>query len=296
MSRSARRRGQAVTEVSLGLLLLVPVLLGAIYLAEASIFRLEATEAATEPLWDATAYQQNSYTGAFDRTPGAAGAASGNANARMRSRTMVFTRADPARVSCTIGGTPLGLSISSTSNVYADNGGMSCTSRLTVDPKGLTRFLLDQGGRDSFFKEPLANMQRQFDFCQTEKCLPFQMAIGDWGLTNRNQEDAECALTMSGCANQGFFDFSQRVYERYRTGGGTRGRQYLRFVEGMVGTPPNGLTNLLDFQMSFRGEESNFTQRVPVSEGEPEWKTSPGSVGAWAASYGGRTPRFLGLP
>lgn len=296
MRRAAHRRGQAITEVSLGLLLLVPVLLGAIFLAEASIFRLEATEAATEPLWDATAQQQNSYTGAFDRTGAAAGIASNQANARMRSRTMVFTRADAARVTCTTGGTPLGLSISATSNVYADNGGMSCTSRLLVDPRGLTRFFLDQGGSGSFFKEPLANMQRQFDFCQTEKCLPFQMAIGDWGLTNRTQEDQECALTMSGCANQGFFDFSQRVYERYRTGGGTRGRQYQRFVEGMVVVPPNGITNLLDFQMSFRGEESNFTQRVPVSEGEPEWKTSPGGVGTWAASYAGRSQRFLGLP
>ena len=285
-----------MTEVALGLLLLVPVLLGAIYLAEASIFRLEATEAVTEPLWDATGYQQSSYSGAFDRTPGAAGTASGNANARMRSRTMVFTRADPARVRCTIGGTPLGLSITATSNVYADNGGMSCTSQLVVDPRGMTRFLLDQVGRGAMFKEPLANMQRQFDFCQNEECRPFQMAIGDWGLTNRTQEDQECALTMSGCANQGFFDFSQRIYERYRTGGGTRGRQYQRFVEGMVVVPPNGLTNMLDFQMSFRGEESNFTQRVPVSEGEPEWKTSPGGVGTWAASYAGRSPRFLGLP
>ena len=286
------RRGQAITEVALGLLLLVPVLLGAIFLAEVSIFRLEATEAATEPLWDATAYQHQSYVGAFNRTPGAAGAATNLANGRMTSRTMVFTLASPATTQCTAG-SGLGLTISPTSGVYQDNGGISCTSRLRVDPKGMTRFFVDRG-QGGYFKESLARMERNFDFCQNESCRPFVMAIGDWGLTNLNAEDAECRLTMGGCANEGFFDFSQRTYERYRTGGGTRGRQHIRFVEGMVQVPPNGLNTVTDFQMSFRGEESSFTERVPVSEGDSEWKTSPGALGNWAGSYGARATRFLG--
>lgn len=290
-----RARGQAVTEVALGLLLIVPVLLGAIFLAEVSIFRLEATEAATEPLWDATAYQHNSYTGVFDRTPGAVGAATNLANGRMRSRTMVFTRANAARTQCTAG-TGLGLTISPTQGVYQNNGGVSCTSQLAVVPNGLTRYFVDQPGeRGAFFKEPMRRMQRNFDFCQNESCRPFVMAIGDWGLTNLGGEENECELTMSGCANPGFFDFSRATFEANRRGDGTRGRQHVRFVEGMVQSPPGGINTVTDFQMSFRGEESTFTQGVPVSEGDRDWKTSPGSLGAWAASYGARSgSRFLG--
>ena len=52
----------------------------------------------------------------------------------------------------------------------------------------MTRFFVDKG-QGAMFKEPLARMQRQFVFCGTEKCRPYVMAIGDWGLTNRNGED-----------------------------------------------------------------------------------------------------------
>lgn len=284
-------RGQAVTEVALSLLVLVPILLGAIYLAEASMFRLEATEAATEPLWDATGYANNSYTGGFNRTPGAASAASTNANARMRPRTMLFTQATAPAVRCTAG-TGLGLTITPTSSVYTDNGGISCTSQLTVDPRGLTRFFLDRG-QGAMFKEPLDNWRRQFSFCQNEDCRPYVMAIGDWGLTNQNGEENECNLTMGGCANAGFFDFARTTYQSHRRGNGTLNRSFVQLVEGVVRETPAELASMTDFQMSFRGEESGFIQGVPVSEGDRNWRTSP-SLGAWGASHGMRSEGFLG--
>jgi hypothetical protein len=156
----------------------------------------------------------------------------------------------------------------------------------------MSRFFLEQG-RGGFFKESMARMSRSFAFCENEACSPFVMAIGDWGLTNLSLEDQECELTMTGCTNQGFFDFSKNTYEAHRTGGGTRSRAFLRFVQGVVVEVPNDLGRMTDFQMSFRGEESTFTEDVPVSEGEPEWKTSP-ALGAWADSYGARSSRFLG--
>lgn len=291
--RRLNNRGQAVTEVALGILVMIPIIVGGIYLAEASMFRLEATEAATEPMWDATAYQQNSYTGAFNRTPAAAGAATSRANARASPRSMVFNRASAAQMQCNAG-SGLGLTIGPTAGVYTDNGGISCTARLTVDPQGITRFFVDRGP-GAMFKEPMGNMLKNFSFCETEKCRPFVMAIGDWGLTNRGGEDNECNLTMDGCANQGFFDFAKSTYEANRTGAGTRNDAYVQYVEQVVQQTPANLARLTDFQMSFKGEESGFIQDVPVSEGEPEWRTTP-SYGAWEDSYGARSTKFLGLP
>ncbi len=286
-----KARGQAVTEVALGLLLLVPIVLGGIYLAEVSMFRLEATEAATEPLWDATAYQHNSYIGAFNRTPRAANSATTAAQQRQTARAMIFTQASSPTVACSAG-TGLGLSITPTSAVYADNGGISCTANLTVDSKWLPRSFLDTG-TSGFFREPLESFQRQFRFAQNEARAPFTMAIGDWGLTRLNGEDQECRLTMGSCANQGFFDFSDSVYQAHRSGGGTQSRAFLRFVEQVVMEVPADLGTVTEFQMSYRGEPG-FTEQVPVSEGDRPWRTSP-SLGAWGASHARRNPGYLGL-
>lgn len=289
--RSRGNRGQAVTEVALCLLVLVPMIIGGLFLAEASMFRLKATEAATEPMWDATAYPHNSYTGVFNRTPGAVLTATAKANARSTPRQLLYTSASAPKVTCTAG-SGLGLTIGPTSGVYSDNGGMSCASSMVIDPKGMTRFFADQGP-EGFFKEPIEKMVRTFTFCQTRKCQPFVMAIGDWGLTNLNGEDSECALTMSGCANSGFYDFSKSIYEAHRTGAGTLNDAYIEYVEKVVQQTPADLAKLTNFQMSFRGEESGFIEKVPVSEGESDWHTTP-SFGAWEPSYAARSSSFLG--
>ncbi len=294
MTRPKRlsNRGQAATEVALGILVMIPIITGGLFLSEAAMFRLKATEAATEPLWDATAYQQQSYTGTFNRTPGAAATASAKANARSKARTLVFSQSSKPAVQCTAG-SGLGLTITPTAGSYQDNGGISCTSQLTVDPQGITRFFVDTGS-GAMFKEPMDNMLKHFSFCQNEACRPFVMAIGDWGLTNQGGEDNECNLTMGGCANPGFFNAAKRTYEANRTGDGTQNPAYVDFVKGVVQEVPANLARMTDFQMSFKGEESGFIQGVPVSEGEPDWHTTP-SFGAWAASYGTRSSRFLGL-
>jgi hypothetical protein len=290
--RSRNNRGQAITELALGILVTIPIIVGGLFLAEAAVFRLKATEAATEPMWDSTGYRQQSYTGVFNRTPAAAATASAGANARARSRTMIFTRGSAPQARCTAG-SGLGVSISPTAAVYADNGGQSCTSSLVVDPHGITRFFLDQGP-NGFFKEPMNNMLKHFSFCQNERCQPYVMAVGDWGLTNLNGEGEECNLTMGGCANSGFFSAARTVYEANRTGAGTRNDAYVQYVEQVVQQTPANLSRLTDFQMSFKGEESTFIQSVPVSEGESDWATTE-TFGAWGDSYGARNSKFLGL-
>lgn len=290
-----RARGQAITEVTLGLIVLVPMLLTAIYLAEAAMFRLEATEAATEPLWDATAYSQQQYVGAFVQSPAAIATAEGRANARMKARTWLFTQASAPVVTC--GGAPdMGFAIAGTGAAYQENGGISCSSQLTVDAKGLTRFFLDQG-RGAMFKEPMANLRRNFSFCETRKCTPFKMSIGDWGMTDQGTEPAECPLTMDGCTNQGFFAKAKGTYEANR-GWGTRGRSNQRFMEALINRVPipQDYQRVKDFQMSFRGEDSSpvFQEDVPVVEGDRKWRTTP-ALTVRKDSYDMRTARFLGM-
>jgi hypothetical protein len=284
-----RRRGQAMVELVLGLLVLIPILLGGIYFAEASTFRLKATEAATEPLWDATAYQQQSYTGSWNRTPAAVGVALAEANGRMRPKQGVFTKAARPKLACEAGA-GLSAPIAIMAGIYADNGGMACGAELTVDPRGIARSFLE--GSNGFFREPLANMARSFRFQQTESGKRFVMAVGDWGLTDLGGEGEECELTMGGCANQGFFDFAQATYESNR-GAGTSSQAHTTFVQALLVVPPANVAAVTDFQMSFRGSESGFTQGVGPSEGAADWKTSP-ILGAWGASYAVRNNGFLG--
>jgi hypothetical protein len=184
--------------------------------------------------------------------------------------------------------------VGSTSRAYSDNGGMSCTSALTVDPKGMTRFFLDQGDRGAMFKEPLDNFQRNFDFRQNSKREPYVLAVGDWGLTNRNGEDAECRLTMDGCANGGFFGAAKGVYQANQGPGGTTRRPHINFLTALLTVPPQDFNRVTEFQMSFRGEESLFAEQVEVNEGEREWLTTPYLLSRRLA-YQNRNAKFLGL-
>jgi len=284
-------RGQSVTELSLGLLVLVPALLTGIFLAESSIFRLDATEAATEPLWDATAFSQQQYEGgAFVLTPGAISTAVSRANGRMRARMMVFATASAPVVSCggapdmgyTVGGSPL-----------QENGGIACNSQLVVGDRFLPRFFLDQGP-GGFFKESLGNLRRAFVFRENEKDTTLKMAIGDWGLTKQGNEPEECPLTMDSCTNNGFFGKARATYFLNNTSGGVRGRDNVYLVQGMIDRVPIPVDypRVTDFQMSYRGE-SGFEERVPVIEGDREWFTTP-FLYARADAYNARNNQFLG--
>ncbi len=285
------RRGQAVTELALGLLVLVPTLLGAIYLAEAFIFRIEATEAASEPLWDATAEKQHEYEGAWVQTPGAIALAQGKVNGRMRARKLVLTEMSAPQVQCgpaapmayVVGGVP-----------YQDSGGISCNSRVRVDAYGLSRGFIDSSP-SGFFQEPLANWKRNFDFCGTRKCRAFQMAIGDWGLAKQGAEMNECTLTMDSCENNGFFAKAKATFDMKPDQRGTKAEWHRYFMESLIDKAPipDQYPRVTDFQMSFQGE-TNFMEDVPVIEGDREWRTTPFLLSR-LDSYNARSDGFLGL-
>ncbi|MBL8953449.1 MAG: hypothetical protein JNK82_21925 [Myxococcaceae bacterium] len=287
----SRARGQAITELSLGLLVLVPTLLIGIYLAETSILRLEAPEAATEPLWDATAYSQQQYVGGFVLSPGARATAQGEAQARMTGRTMVYTRASAPVVRCG-GAGDMGYAVGGVMGAYAENGGISCTAELHTGDRDLTRGFLDES--DGFFREPLNAIRRQFVFRENQRGNGFKMAIGDWGLVAQAQEANECRLTMDSCENPGFFGKAQTVFNQNINIFGRRGTNHRHFMSELMNrtTPPQDFDRVTDFQMSFQGE-GDFMEDVPVVEGDREWRTTP-FLKSRADAYAARSAVWLG--
>ncbi len=288
MSRSDKRqRGQSLVELSLTLLVFVPILIFGIYFAETSVLMMEATEAATEPLWDSTAHLQHSYDGAAFFPESAVSTAAGDAQGRMKPLRNVFATAGAPKLSCQGGGAGLPYNVPFASAFYQDKGGMSCLARLDLAQRWLPKAFVE--GENGFFAESLARAARPFTICSTQDCQPFAMVTDDWGLTNHGTEDLEADAY--GSQNAGFFAGGQTLYE---ANGGGAGNAYSQFVSALVGSLPANFDGLVKFQMSFKGEESGFQQNLNVSEGRPRWATTPWD-GAHQGSYGARSGCYLGL-
>ncbi|WP_044181425.1 hypothetical protein [Hyalangium minutum] len=118
--RASRRRGQAMAEMVLGLMIFVTVVAFGIHFAEVGYLSLRVHEAAVSPLWDATALRVHKMMpnedkiGDFSMFPNIAPAVTRDANARYRdfdgrrssnnssSITHVFTRIDSLEVQCEV--------------------------------------------------------------------------------------------------------------------------------------------------------------------------------------------------
>jgi hypothetical protein len=288
------RRGQAVVELALGLLVLTPLLLFGLYLIEAANEKVIATSMATEALWDATAWSQHTYAGPSFHTNSASANAQAAANGRFKPKSRLFLSEKSAVVSCSGSGTGVPFPVASTSSFYVDNGGAGCSARLTIEARFLPDALLDEQG-GGFFQAQVSQIRRSFTFCETDSCSGFKLLMDDWGLTADDNEAAECPVTMEllgGCVNKGYFLAGKTVYEAHRTGGGTRSNADRIFVEKIVKGLPADLDKTKEFQMSFRGSPS-FTETVPVIEGRDDWQTTP-FVQGWQDSYAARKEDFLG--
>lgn len=288
-------RGQAVVELALGVLVLVPMLLMAFYLLEAASEKLVATRAGTEALWATTAYSHHTYASASFHSPSAAAAAQAVTAARYAPKSRLFVAEKGISVSCAGAGQGIAHPVAATASFYQDLGGARCAAQLSLEARFLPTGFADQGP-GSFFQEPLSKLRRAFTFCETETCSGFPMLVDDWGLTADNGEAQECPTAMEltgGCTNKGYFLAGKTVYEAHRTAGGTLSNADTVFVQRLFNTVPNDLAETKEFQMSFRGEESAFSENVDVIEGRPDWDTTP-YVDGWKASHELRSEDFLG--
>lgn len=286
------RRGQAAAELALGLLVLVPMILCGLYLIEAASEKLIVTGAATEALWDATAFSHHTYATAGFHTPSATASAQVQTQARFPPKSRLFLAEKSLTLTCAGQGQGPAFPVASTASFYRDLGGAKCSARLILEARFLPPGFLDSGA-GGFFQEPLSRLRRSFEFCETDRCEGFPMLMDDWGLTVDRGEAAECALTMGGCANAGYFLAGKTVYDAHRQGAGTLSKADFTFVQQVVQEVPQNLATTKEYQMSFRGEESAFGEQVPVIEGRSSWETTPYSA-PWKASHALRQEDFLG--
>ncbi|WNG32795.1 pilus assembly protein [Archangium violaceum] len=304
----ASPRGQSTTELALGLLVFVTVLIFGIHFAEIGYLSLKVQEAATSALWDTTSAQMHELPKNFDHltqlissnTPGKDaterykdfdGRTSKQGQAKL---AQLFTSAEGLNVTCSeAGGIAFEPSESTQGEVYKNVGGMRCNARAELSPvKAFTRSFLDKG-QGAFFGVPhytgavipVCGLGR----AKGGQCEGgFGILLDDWGLSSE-AESRECHL--GSCKNTAYFDSTKVVYDKHNTESGKAEKLAKTIVDEAPIDPGK-------FFMSFRGEESDFQESVHQGDQDPnDWRTTPGKKSRspeYDKAYGRRQPCFLG--
>jgi hypothetical protein len=283
----ASQRGQGTTELALGLLLFVTVLIFGIHFAEVGYLSLKVQEAATSALWDTTSAKMHELPNNFDSLtqlidsdkPGQLATEryqdfDGRTSKQGRPRVVqLFTSAEGLQVTCSAeGGINFRPSASTNGTVYRNVGGMRCNAEAELSPvRKFTRNFLDQG-RGGFFDVPhytvgaipVCGMGRS----KNGQCAGgFGILLDDWGLSSA-AESRECHL--QNCNNTAYFRSAQAVYDHHNPVNGAS----VRLATTIVGSAP---IDPGKFWMSFRGEESTFLEKEPGGDQDTnDWETTPG--------------------
>lgn len=204
MMRKTTQRGQATTELALGSLLLVSILIFGIYFGEVTFAALKVQEATNSALFDLTHYKHHSMasltystggiTNAVNSAQADTSAAYQNFDgrtsqlaARGTNITKVFTQTRGMTVRCARGGGPGYLPNPLVLAAYNDNSGANCWSEADIltSPELPRQFMDGSGG---FFKT--AQWSRaSLKACGMGKtrggaCLGrATIMLDDWGLT-----------------------------------------------------------------------------------------------------------------
>ncbi|MFY0526621.1 hypothetical protein ACN28I_26910 [Archangium gephyra] len=306
----ASQRGQGTTELALGLLLFVTVLIFGIHFAEIGYLSLKVQESATSALWDTTSAKMHELPKNFDaltqliesNKPGKLATErykdfDGRTSKQGRTKVVqLFTSAEGLNVTCSEAG-DIAFEPSSSTNggVYRNVGGMRCNSRAILSPvQKFTRSFLDRG-QGAFFDVPhyaagaipVCGMGR----AKGGRCEGgFGILLDDWALSSE-EESRECHLL--GCDNKAYFDSAQTVFNNH--GWGNKG-DAMTLASRIVGEAP---IDSGKFWMSFRGKPSGF-----LEEDEPggdqdtrDWETTPGKNSRsqeYDTAFSNRKPCFLG--
>ncbi|HEX8441085.1 hypothetical protein [Archangium sp.] len=304
--RGGQRRGQGTVEMALGLLLFVTVFIFGIHFAEVGYLSLKVQEAATSALWDTTSARMHSLPGNFSGLHNAIGAAGGHATERYKDfdgRTsrqgrqqmvQVFTSADKLEVTCAEEGAISFKASNSTNSIYANVGGMRCSSSAEMSPIRIPRNFVDQGSGAIFDVAhaalkpiPVCGMGR----AKKGKCEgAYGILLDDWGLAG-HAESQECVLLDTpGCANTAYYDSAKIVYDAHNGVDGSS----VNLAQEVVGKAP---INPARFWMSFQGM-GDFKDKEPGGDNDPnDWVTTPGAnspTEEYDSSYNGRGDCFLG--
>ncbi|AKI99536.1 hypothetical protein ATI61_109265 [Archangium gephyra] len=284
----ASERGQGTTELALGLLLFVTVLIFGIHFAEVGYLSLKVQEAATSALWDTTSAKMHELPRNFDPLTNLISSDKPGQLATERYKdfdgrtskagggkvVQLFTSAQQLQVTC---GEAANIffepSTSTNTRVYRNVGGMTCNAQAQLSPvKKFTRSFLDKG-KGAFFDVPhyaagaipVCGMGR----AQGGKCAGgFGILLDDWALSSRS-ESGECHLL--NCGNTAYYDSAKVVYDKHNQVNGAS----VTLARSIVGEAP---INPAKFWMSFRGRTSNFLESdMPGGDSDTrDWETTPG--------------------
>lgn len=304
----ASQRGQGTTELALGLLLFVTVLIFGIHFAEIGYLSLKVQESAASALWDTTSAKMHELPKNFtpltnlisSDKPGQLATErykdfDGRTSKQGRAKvTQLFTSAGDLEVTCRAAGAiNFRPSVSTNGSVYRNVGGMRCNARAELSPvQKFTRNFLDRG-RGAFFEVPHYAVGA-IPVCGVGRASNGQCAGGfgilldDWGLSSE-AESRECHLL--GCNNTAYFESAQVVYNHHNQVDGSS----VRLARAVVGTAP---INPGKFWMSFRGAPSGFLEKEPGGDSDTnDWETTPGKNSRSAeynTSFNNRKKCFLG--
>jgi hypothetical protein len=304
-----RRRGQGTTELALGLLIFVTVLIFGIHFAEVGYLSLKVQEAAASALWDTTGARMHELPGNFaplrniisGNKPGQYATERFQDFDGRSSKTggqapvQVFTSASGMEVTCGAAADIAFRPSGPTTGVYENVGGMRCSARAVLSPtRNLTRSFLDRG-QGAFFDVQHYAMG-VIPVCGTGRadggrCAGnFGILLDDWGLAGA-AESGECpVLREDGCANKPYYDSAKKVYEA-RLPGLSAARALANDVVGSAPIDPG------KFWMSFIGMNS-FQDRENGGDSDPNnWVTTPGAnspTTQYSTAFDGRGHCFLG--
>ena len=293
-----RAHGQAMTELMLGLLVFVTVLLFGIHFAELGFLSTKVHEAQAAALWDSTAYRSYQFGVWSDSSRIAAVGAQVNAGNRYadwdgRSSvtntfpTLALTKAEPMTINCQ-GNPGVQYPLALLAPSFGEAGGVSCGAE--GDTNGFRIPNAFAEGANGFFRashSPRPN--NPMHVCGSGRpsgnTCPGQLAVllGDYALTD-NSEARECELATSspaGCTNGNFYSLTKRTFDKSM-------RLTAGWAEGWTGRPEAWTRNIVSgvpggrvtgFFLSFRGEESSFVEPVEAGINGGTWQTNP--MDAW---------------
>ncbi|PTL84615.1 hypothetical protein [Vitiosangium sp. GDMCC 1.1324] len=305
------QRGQGTTELALGLLLFVTILIFGIHFAEVGYLSLKVQEASTSALWDTTSAKMHELPRQFtplenlisSDQPGQQATEryqdfDGRTSKQGRAKVVqVFTSAEGLRVTCgDAGSISFKPSASTQGRVYKDVGGMSCNARAVLSPtRALTRSFLDKGP-GSFFDVPhyavgvipVCGLGR----AKGGNCAGgFGILLDDWGLAGRDESQECLVLDGAGCDNTPYYRSAKEVYDQHNTVDGSS----QRLAQTIVGTAPIDPGR---FWMSFRGMNNEFLESERGGDRDPNnWRTTPGKKSRtteYDTSFSRRGTCFLG--
>ena len=276
MRKSLARRGQAIVETALAILVFVTVLMFGIHFTEITYTQMKVTEAAQSAVWQSTAGTMHvtpALLGDFTLVNGVVSAAMANTNARyadfdgaetgpgLPKQIFSTARAGSMNVQCNVG---IGLNQSGAGIlltpyqwlVYRDNGGMQCTAEAWIDTGGVSKIGTFLEGANGFFNKRGDASHKQsvtqtagYHVCGLNKAGTtngpcrgsFSMLIDDWGMASGGSEEDTCPVYPYGipcvAGNMAYWMSGYLVYQANSLiFGSTNGSDY-RLLQTIVGTP-----------------------------------------------------------